>query len=239
MKIKSHFYIAAFAAASLCAAAPAVSLAAEKTGSSEKSGSTEAGGSKVHGMDETFAKNAADAGMAEVQLGDLATKNGESQAVKDFGSRMVTDHTKANDQLKSIASQKGIMLPEKISEKHQEAFDRLSKLTGAQFDKAYIKEMVKGHEHVATEFETASKEVKDADLKQFAANTLPTIKEHLKMARQINSELNGESSSKKGGAGAKKSTSGAGGAMGTTGTGDMGGTRSTGTTGGMTGGGVQ
>lgn len=143
-------------------------------------------------MDETFAMKAADGGMAEVQLGELAEKNGESQMVKDFGKRMVADHSKANKELKSIAAKKNIMLPEKISAEHQMKVDKLSKLKGAEFDKAYMKEMKKDHQKDIAEFSRASKELKDPDLKQFAEQTLPVLKGHMEMLKSDMAAEHGE-----------------------------------------------
>jgi len=135
------------------------------------------------GMDENFAMKAADGGMTEVELGKIAEKNGEKQMVKDFGAKMVSDHSKANDKLKAIAGKKGMTLPAKLSAKHQATVDKLSKLKGAEFDSAYMAEMLKDHETDVEEFSKAEKEVKDPDLKQFAAETLPVVKSHLQMLK--------------------------------------------------------
>ncbi|HEY0368092.1 MAG TPA: DUF4142 domain-containing protein [Chthoniobacterales bacterium] len=140
------------------------------------------------GSDAAFVAKAANGGMTEVELGKIAADKGQNQAVKDFGSRMVTDHSKANDQLKSIASKLGASVPDKADAKHQAVIDRFMKMqAGAAFDKAYASNMVKDHEEDVAEFQKASKQVKDADLKNFINDTLPVLKEHLAMAKKLGS----------------------------------------------------
>jgi putative membrane protein len=99
---------------------------------------------------------------------------------------MVDDHTKANDELKTIAQNKSITLPSSIDAKHKAVADKLSKLSGDAFDRAYMQEMVNGHRAVANEFRTESKSGKDSDVKAWAAKTLPTVEEHLKEAESAN-----------------------------------------------------
>ncbi|PYO20251.1 MAG: DUF4142 domain-containing protein [Candidatus Rokuibacteriota bacterium] len=102
--------------------------------------------SKVARGDQHFMKEAAEGGMAEVQLGQLASQRASSDSVKQFGKRMADDHQKAADELKQLASQKGVALPTSLDRGHQRLYDRLSKLSGADFDRAYMKEMVKDHD---------------------------------------------------------------------------------------------
>jgi len=168
-------YLAAVAAFGVLALAPAM---AQNTSAN-----------RLGSADNTFAMKAAQGGMAEVQLGQLAKDHAKSQAVKDFGDRMVTDHTKANDELKSIASKKGITLPTSIDAKDQATYDRLSKLNGAEFDRAYMADMVKDHQTDVAEFRRESQNGNDADLKEFAGKTLPTLQEHLSLAQKTNSEV--------------------------------------------------
>jgi putative membrane protein len=137
--------------------------------------------------DQKFVLTASQGGMVEVQLGTLATQKGESDAVKKFGAQMVTDHTKANDELKSLASKKGMELPDQLDATHAGMVGRLSTLEGPQFDKAYIEGMVKDHEEDVHEFEAAAKSLTDPALKAFAAKTLPTLKMHLKHIKGIES----------------------------------------------------
>ena len=105
--------------------------------------------------DRPFITEMAQGGMAEVKLGQLATEKGSSQTVKDFGQKMVDDHGKANNELKQLASQKSWTLPTDISANDQATYDRLSKLSGAQFDKEYMADMVKDHKADVAEFQRA------------------------------------------------------------------------------------
>ena len=134
-------------------------------------------------QDSKFIKEAAEGGMMEVELGRLATQKAASADVKTFGQRMVDDHSKANDQLKSIATQKGVTLPTALPTDMRQEMDKLSKLSGAAFDKMYMSHMVKDHQKDVKEFEKESTAGKDMDVKQFATDTLPTLREHLQMAQ--------------------------------------------------------
>jgi putative membrane protein len=135
--------------------------------------------------DEAFMKKAASGGMAEVKLGEVAKEKGSRKDVKDFGAMMAGDHGKANEELKSLAQKKGVTLPPGPTGKHEAAVNKLSKLSGEEFDKAYIDEMVKDHENAVKEFEQVSGSAKDADVKAFATKTLPTLKTHLERIRAI------------------------------------------------------
>jgi putative membrane protein len=150
------------------------------------SSSSSATSGQLSSADKTFINKAAEGGLAEVQLGQLAKDKAQDQKVKDFGQRMVDDHTKANDQLKSLAKQKGVTLPTDMSAKDKTEQDRLSKLSGAQFDKAYMKYMVQDHTQDVSEFQKEARSAKDSDVKSFASSTLPTLQDHLKMAKSIN-----------------------------------------------------
>lgn len=143
----------------------------------------------LSGADADFAKKAAEGGMMEVDLGQLAAAKATSQDVKDFGNRMVTDHGKANDALKSLAAQKNFTLPTAAGAEETKTSNDLSKKQGAAFDKAYMSDMVKDHEKDLKEFQKASKDVKDPDLKNWATQTMTVVQDHLNMAKQINSKL--------------------------------------------------
>ena len=140
---------------------------------------------KAGGTDAAFIAKAANGGMTEVELGKLAAEKGASQEVKDFGNQMVKDHSKANDELKEVAGKMNVMVPEKVDAKHQATIEKMSALTGAAFDKAYVKGMVKAHKEDIALFESADKEVKNEDLKKFIENTLPVMKEHLAMIEKF------------------------------------------------------
>jgi putative membrane protein len=140
---------------------------------------------KLAPADRQFIKKAAQGGLAEVQLGQLATEKADSSDVKQFGQKMVDDHGKANDQLKQVASNKGVTIPDKLSAKDAATKARLEKLSGKAFDRAYMRDMVMDHTKDVSEFRTESKTAKDPDVKNFASETLPTLQDHLKQAKSI------------------------------------------------------
>jgi putative membrane protein len=140
---------------------------------------------QVSAADKTFMNKAAQGGMAEVQLGQLATQKGQSDDVKKFGQHMVDDHSKANDQLKSIAGQKGVTLPTDLNAKDQALKTKLDGMSGAQFDHAYMQAMLKDHKEDIAEFKKEASSGKDSDVKNFASQTLPTLQQHLQMAEQV------------------------------------------------------
>ena len=139
--------------------------------------------------DTSFATKAAAGGLSEVQLGNLAKDHAASADVKQFGQTMVDDHTKANDELKDLASKKGITLPTKPNAKQQATYDRLAKLNGAAFDRAYMRDMVSDHRTDVAEFKHESEHGSDADMKAFAAKTLPTLEHHLQMAESTEAKV--------------------------------------------------
>jgi len=132
-----------------------------------------------------------------VQVGKLAAQKGQSEEVKKFGQRMVDDHSKANDQLKQLADSKGVTLPAKLDAKDEATKDRLEKLSGEQFDRAYMNDMVKDHTKDVSEFKKESTAAKDPAVKSFASDTLPTLESHLKEARSIAPKERKEAASKK------------------------------------------
>jgi putative membrane protein len=145
--------------------------------------------------DQHFIKEAADGGMAEVELGQLAADKATNPDVKEFAQRMVKDHSQANDQLKQIAMQKGVTLPTSPSKKNQATKDRLSRLSGDAFDKAYMADMVKDHKKDVAAFQRESSGGQDPDVKQFASQTLPTLQDHLKQAETVTPKLGGSNKS--------------------------------------------
>lgn len=136
---------------------------------------------KLASGDRTFVEKAAAGGMAEVAAGKLAQEKGSSDGVKQFGARMVAEHTKANDELMQIATSKGIQPPADVDRKHKTTMDKLSKLSGAAFDREYVKGQVADHKDTAKLMDKEAKSGRDADLKAFAAKTLPVVQEHLQM----------------------------------------------------------
>jgi putative membrane protein len=139
----------------------------------------------LSGSDREFAMKAAAGGMEEVEMGRLAVSKATDPDVKAFGQRMVDDHTKANDQLKSLASQKGLTLPAALPADMKKDLDKMSKLSGAEFDRMYMSMMLKDHKKDIAEFEKEASKGNDSSLKSFAQTTLPTLREHLTMAQTI------------------------------------------------------
>lgn len=139
---------------------------------------------------EEFMKKAASGGLMEVELGKYATNNASSPKVKEFGQTMVTDHSKANEELKALAAQKNVSLPLTPMPEHQEHINTLESKKGAEFDKAYMSMMVEDHQHDVEEFEKAANSSSDPEVKAFAAKTVPVLKQHLEMAKSINESLN-------------------------------------------------
>jgi len=145
--------------------------------------------STVSEEDSKFAVEVASGGMMEVQLGELAQQKASNQRVKDFGAMMVRDHSKLNDELKSLAAMKNITLPPAPGEDHMDDIKKLSEKSGKEFDKDYIKLMIDDHEKDIDKFEKCSKDAKDPDLRAFAEKTLPILRKHLDDAKKIKDEL--------------------------------------------------
>ena len=142
-------------------------------------------GMAVSSRDRNFMMDAAMGGMMEVELGRWAAQKGTSAEVKQFGQRMIEDHTRANTELMQLASSKGMSLPTEMDQKHQNNTRKITRLSGAEFDRAYSKMMLKDHEDAVKDFEKQSTNGNDAELKAFATKTLPTLQEHLQMARAL------------------------------------------------------
>ena len=137
---------------------------------------------------EEFMHEAAQGGMAEVEMGKIAAQKAQNAEVKKFGQMMVTDHTKANDELKALATKKNVPLPADLGT-HRSSMDKLSSLSGAEFDRAYVQMMVDDHEKDVAEFQKQADSATDPDVKAFAAKTLPTLKKHLTAIQAIQDKL--------------------------------------------------
>jgi putative membrane protein len=127
--------------------------------------------------------------MAEVNAGQMAAQKGMASGVKAFGNRMVQDHGKANEELKQLATLKGLALPTEPAEQQKHAAEHMASLSGAEFDKAYMTHMVEDHEKDVAAFDKASRESQDADIKTWAAKTLPTLQDHLEVAKETQRKL--------------------------------------------------
>ena len=153
---------------------------------------TAAGGGTVSNLsdaDKVFIMKAAQGGMAEVAGGHTASANAASAEVRGFGNRMVADHGKANDELRELATNKGLSLPTELDREHKKHLEDIGTKTAGEFDKAYMIDMVKDHEEDVAEFQKASTSAQDPDLKNWVVKTLPTLQEHLKMAKDISAKL--------------------------------------------------
>lgn len=143
----------------------------------------------VNEKDADFAVKAADAGLAEVELGKLAQEKATDQRIKDFAQKMVNDHQKANSELMAIATRHHVTLPPVASKEHTDKHRKLREKSGAKFDEEYIDLMVKDHDKVVSLFEDASSDIQNADLKAFASKTLPVLKKHHEEARAIRDSI--------------------------------------------------
>jgi putative membrane protein len=142
-----------------------------------------ASGAKSH--EASFIEHAAQGGLMEVKMGQLAQQKGQSSEIKQFGQKLVQDHTKANAELMQIAQKKGITLEKTLDAKHQSHLDKLTAATGAEFDKAFAKDALKTHKKTIAKFEKAVTSEKDEDVKNFAQKTLPVLREHLQTAQVV------------------------------------------------------
>lgn len=212
-KIRSFAVATAFAAGVLFAAGPAAHAQMGRTPQGQYPGGNYPAGQNPNPndpgvttdtgavntvSDADFAKEAAQGGMAEVKLGQLAQDKGSSAAVKDFGRKMVDDHSQANDKLKSVAEQENVRLPAGLSKKDQSTYDKLSKLSGEEFDRAYARDMVKDHQSDIASFKQEAANGRDPGIKSFATETLPTLQDHLKMARDMMKSVSPSNAAKNG-----------------------------------------
>ena len=163
-------------------------------------------GDAISAGDRDFVEDLTVAGMAEVELGKMAMERGASAEVKQFADMMVKDHSKAGDELKQVAMRHSIPLPAGLDSPHQELRTKLSNLSGAEFDREYMSAMVDGHETVVDRLQTRASEDRfgdnkgtvkpessdnrvEADLNQWAAAALPTVRHHLDEAKRIHDGL--------------------------------------------------
>ena len=205
--MKRAVLIAALAAGALASAACADGKQSSSNTGPEKSSLPSPGGNGNNGTASTganvanaantngatvqnnFYTSAARGGMAEVEMSKLAQTKATNPEVKKFAQMMVSDHTKANTELKSLAKAKSVALPAELSSSHAAVFDELKGLSGADFDRTYVSEMVEDHEADVQLFEDQAKDDSDPEAKAFAASTLPTLRKHLEMIQGIQSRL--------------------------------------------------
>jgi len=151
----------------------------------------------THRADEAFVKEAAMGGMAEVELGKLASDKASDDAVKQFGKRMADDHGAANQELQQLAAKKNITLTTALDAKHKATHDRLSRMSGKGFDRAYVNDMVADHKKDVAAFRKESQQGQDPDVKAWAAKTLPTLEDHLRQIEGLQKQSSGAKSTAK------------------------------------------
>jgi len=178
--------IAAYASllATALIAVPAVAVDTHKKGDK----TTEQ--APVAQYDQEFMKKVAHGNLAEIELGKLAVQKGTVPYVRNFGQRMIDDHGKLNNELSALAAQKGVKLPNEVTDKDKKLRERLEKLSGNAFDRQYASTMVDEHKKDIAAFEEALKKAKDPDLKRWAANSVGTLQEHLRLAQDNMGQLN-------------------------------------------------
>jgi len=158
----------------------------DQSSSSSRNRTVDTDKSMIGEKDHRFLSKASEGGLMEVQMAQAAQQKASSQAVKDYAKQLEQDHTAANKQLSDIATQRNVSLPTTpMASDHQQAMDKLNKLSGAEFDKQYIKMMIKDHRKDIKEFESEANNGMDSSLKNFASSALPTLRNHLQMAEQI------------------------------------------------------
>ncbi len=146
-------------------------------------------------QDESFVKKAARDGIAEVEMAKIAAQRATDPEVKQLAQRIQQDHEKANEELKQLAAQKGIRLPDEPDRTHQKISKTLYELSGKDFDKSYIKEIVKDHKKDVKGFQKEATKGKDSDLKNWAGQKLDALRQHLQSAQSIQARLQSAKSS--------------------------------------------
>lgn len=150
---------------------------------------------RLSASDRQFVNHAAEGGLAEVELGQLALRKSSSQQVKSFAQRMVTDHSSANDKLLACAQRLNMTLPNRVSAEDMALKTKLQGLSGSRFDRAYMDAMVKDHQQDIAQFQREASQGQNPQVKQFADKTLPTLQEHLRMAERTDQQVGGAQAS--------------------------------------------
>lgn len=203
---------AAFMSVGLAAGAQAQSTDGSTTpAANSKSAMPAKSSSALDRADRKFIEKAANGGLMEVQLGEMAQQKASSDQVKEFGKKMAEDHGKANDELKQVAEAKGVALPAAVDRSGQKDLEKFGKLQGADFDREYMKHMVSDHKKDVSDFQKEAKSGKDAEVKAFAAKTLPTLQQHMTLAQSTYDAVksSGKSGMRSGTSSSGRSSSGA------------------------------
>ena len=160
----------------------------------------------VSNTDRQFLTTAAQINMTEANMAKMAQERASRQEVKDYAQRLERDHINANQMLSSMASQLQVKLPEGLDARHQATVNRLSNLTGPQFDQQFLQMQIKAHQDAINQFQRASKQADNQEVKDYANRLLPTLQEHLSMAQNLASGGGSASRMEEGGAAGQKST---------------------------------
>jgi len=171
------------------APSPTVGVTPSPTGTASPYASPTGSPVALTAPEKEFIANAARGGMLEVQLGNLATQKASNADVKQFGERIATDHSQLGQKLQQLASNLNVTLPQDLKPEQQAIVSRFEKLTGKAFDRDFMKEVVSDHVKTISEFERAASQATNPDIKQFVSEALPTLRDHLKMAREIAGKL--------------------------------------------------
>jgi len=190
--MKSYWIITVLTASTLGITGTTLPALAADADAGASAARTQTQSGQLNHKEFKFVTDAARGGMEEVQLGQLAEQKAANPAVRSFGERMVSDHTKANDELRQLASQKGAMLPSQMSHFENYKVEHLQKLNGADFDQAYAKDMVKDHQKDVKDFESATKNLTDPDLRAWAQKTLSVLQQHLQLAENLEASVKGQ-----------------------------------------------
>ena len=202
------------------------------TSASTNSGKSSGRNGGLASGERKFIETAARHGMAEVQMGQMAQQKAQNPQVKDFAGRMVTDHGKANEELKTLASSKGVQIPTDLDREHKNKSEKLQKASADKFDRDYMEAMVKDHKNDVKEFEKQAKNAKDPEVKAFAQKTLPVLQAHLQAAQATYDATKSSKSSGKAGSASSSGSSGSSGSGSGSGSSGSGGMASSGSTGG-------
>ena len=184
--------LSTMALASVVALGVACDKKKDEPATTQTTSATPAAPAPLSDHDKEFLTKAAQGGMLEVAEGQAIAAKAPNTAVKTFGQEMVTDHSKANDELKALAASKGATLPTQLDSDHQKKLDKLTKKNGPKLDKYYASDMGDDHEEDVKEFKDAAKNLDDPDLRAWADKTLPTLEHHLMMARDLKAQTKNE-----------------------------------------------
>jgi putative membrane protein len=168
--------------------APVMALLAGPALAQQTAATGNAATSQLNDIDRQFVATAGSGGLAEVEAARLAEQQAGKKQVKDMAQRMIADHSKANEKLASLASQAGLSAPTAPDAKQKAEATKLKTLSGAAFDRAYVKDEIQDHKETIALFQKEAKSGQDPQLKQFASQTLPTLQQHLKMAQKISTK---------------------------------------------------